>query len=555
MKKILYENFRIFPVEGGKDKAPLIIRDRNNEPIIGKEGKPLRYTWSKVVKNKCDWSEIEQYKYFGVCGGVDGLEIIDVDNKFGDAKELYTFISDNYDLSKFLVINTQSGGYHIYYRCPNPMGNLKLAMRMDGPKGITLVETRGVGGYVVFYDNILNGSIDNVPMLDQQQRDTLINVCIALNEVEEKKEQPKTGNDNSEAPGTMYNEDYSTIAETKQILINAGWKPSGDYYWIRPGKDDIGISASFGKVGRNKFYVFSSNAHPFDMRTSYCMFAVRTILLFNGDYSECSKELYERYNPGKKRKSKTAKTVKGEIKEPKNYYDVLQNIINDWDIKVRKNLLIGNIEYKKADQVWDNNFDTLVGDIMLEMETSRFIKETDKWKPVRISKNKINDMLLTSSFCDMYNPITNFINDLPEWDGIDYFKDLLKYVKLQSDEKPEFFINMLRKHMIRAFDCILCGNANRFVFTLYGPQEIGKSKWVMWLVPDELYNDEMIDPTDKDSILSLTRYLIKNIDELDDLDKKEVAHLKAFISKGDVTKRVSYGRFDQKHKRIDTLFA
>jgi len=564
MKRKLYDNFRIFPVEGGKDKAPLLIRDKNNDPIIKKDGTPMRYTWSKVVKNKCEWSEIDRYSYFGVCGGVDGLEIIDVDNKFHDAVELFKFIKDNFDLTGFLIIGTQSGGFHIYYRCPNPMGNLKLAMRQGTEnipgkakkEVITLVETRGVGGYVVFYDNILQGSIETVPTITTEQRDELLTICRALNEVEDKKaHEPKIEiNDNAEAPGNSYNNDYSSIAETKQILLNAGWVAQGDYYWRRPGKTDLGISASFGKVGKNKFYVFSSNASPFDMQCSYSMFAVRAYLLHNKDFSECGKELFERYNPGKKRSEKKKKP-ESNIKEPKNQYEVLQNIFNEWNIKVRKNLLIGNIEFQRDGSDWDNNFDVLVGDIMVEMETSRFTKVKDEWKPVRISKNKINDILLTSTFCEMYNPVIKFINELPEWDGIDRFDEMTKYINLQKDEDPVFFASMLKKHFIRAFDSIYNDNANRFVFTLYGPQEIGKSKWVSWLVPAELYNDEMIDPIDKDSILSLTRYLVKNIDELDDLDKKEVAHLKAFISKGDVTKRVSYGRFDQKHKRIATLFA
>jgi len=230
---------------------------------------------------------------------VDGLEIIDVDNKFHDAVELFKFIKDNFDLTGFLIIGTQSGGFHIYYRCPNPMGNLKLAMRQGTEnipgkakkEVITLVETRGVGGYVVFYDNILQGSIETVPTITTEQRDELLTICRALNEVEDKKaHEPKIEiNDNAEAPGNSYNNDYSSIAETKQILLNAGWVAQGDYYWRRPGKTDLGISASFGKVGKNKFYVFSSNASPFDMQCSYSMFAVRAYLLHNKDFSECGK--------------------------------------------------------------------------------------------------------------------------------------------------------------------------------------------------------------------------------------------------------------------------
>ena len=74
-----------------------------------------------------------------------------------------------------------------------------------------------------------------------------------------------------------------------------------------------------------------------------------------------------------------------------------------------------------------------------------------------------------------------------------------------------------------------------------------------WLVPNEIYNEEPINPADKDSILALSRYLIINLEELDSLNKKDVSKLKAFISRGDVTKRVAYGRHEEKFTRISSF--
>ena len=51
---------------------------------------------------------------------------------------------------------------------------------------ITMVETRGKGGQVVFYDNIIQGSIDSVPKITDEKRDELFEVCYSLNEVAEK---------------------------------------------------------------------------------------------------------------------------------------------------------------------------------------------------------------------------------------------------------------------------------------------------------------------------------------------------------------------------------
>ena len=160
-------------------------------------------------------------------------------------------------------------------------------------------------------------------------------------------------------------------------------------------------------------------------------------------------------------------------------------------------------------------------------------------------------MIGTGNICEIYNPINDFFSKLPKWDGIDYFKKLEKYIQFDVDEKPDFFFAMLKKHIIRAIKCAIVEKyINRMVFVLHGPQEIGKSMFFRWLSLGQLYYEEPINPADKDSILALARYLIINMDELDSLNKKDVAKLKAFISHGEVTKRVPYGRHDEIFPRI-----
>ena len=73
-----------------------------------------------------------------ICGAVSGnLEVIDVDTKHDTTgslwDELRTLIEDNLpEVYKSLVIaQTRSGGYHIYYRCKEIKGNLKLATKQN----------------------------------------------------------------------------------------------------------------------------------------------------------------------------------------------------------------------------------------------------------------------------------------------------------------------------------------------------------------------------------------------------------------------------------------
>ena len=174
----------------------------------------------------------------------------------------------------------------------------------------------------------------------------------------------------------------------------------------------------------------------------------------------------------------------------------------------------------------------------------------------KISTSKIEEMIKNRTICDIYNPIKEFFNTLPKWDGVDYFEKICNYIDLDPDENTVFFQEMLKKHIVRSVRCALeVKYAHRVVLTFHGPQRVGKTKFFEWLCPTELYNQENIDPGDKDSILALSRYLIINMDDIDSLNRKEVSKLKGFISKGDITKRLPYARNDEKFNRVASFVA
>ena len=554
MLKNLYDRFSIIPLEG---KAPILKN------------------WTKYCKEKIDFEKIKNHKEnFGVCCGFDGLEIIDIDNHFLDADSLYAFVSDNYDLSKFLVIKTGGGGYHIYFKSDFCGHNQIFAQRTfiendetkhkiteknrfgvlpDGREcvlkkidekwssNVTIVESRGIGGQCVYYDNIV---IENEPpFIDENERNYLLAICKALNEVDKNPEKKtKANNNDKERPGDMYINDPLSVNETISLLKNAGWKSTNDNkYWTRPGKEK-GISATFGKVGLNKFYVFSSNAYPFESMQSHTMFKVRAILMHNNDFNECTKELSKKYEP-----VKTPEVKKDKIKNKK--WKALAEIIEDWNLKFRFNELTNVFDVSIKNSQY-GRVGLLLGDIMKEMETKKGIPT--------ISTAKINEMVSNRSICKSYNPVKEFFSKIPKWDGNDTFKELCKFIELDKEENPVYFENMLKKHFCRAIKCAKIPEyINRIVFTFSGDQEIGKTRfwrWIMNFYP-ELYNEEPIDPNDKDCILSLARYIISNLDDLDSLNKRDVGHLKSFISRGSIKKRVAYGKHDESFSRITSFVA
>ena len=160
-------------------------------------------------------------------------------------------------------------------------------------------------------------------------------------------------------------------------------------------------------------------------------------------------------------------------------------------------------------------------------------------------------MIMTNKIVEMYNPVIEFYDNLPKWDGVDYVKKLCETITLTEDENKKYFIKMLKKHLVRTLKTAIEDDyTNRMVLVMFGKQEIGKTKIWEWLIPKELYYDEPINLNDKDSIIALSRYLMINFDDLDQLSKKEVAKLKAYISKGSINKRLPYARTETKMTRI-----
>ena len=104
-------------------------------------------------------------KAVGIVTGFNDLECLDVDLKvFSTAREKkewwaehLSFLEDNIFnfKDKFVIAKTINDGFHILYKSKRAEGNLKVA-KLKGHKQ-QILETRGVGGYIVAYADILNG--------------------------------------------------------------------------------------------------------------------------------------------------------------------------------------------------------------------------------------------------------------------------------------------------------------------------------------------------------------------------------------------------------------
>jgi len=93
---------------------------------------------------------------------------------------------------------------------------------------------------------------------------------------------------NADRPG----DDFNYRGDVRAVLEQFGWvrtKGGENEYWRRPGKTS-GTSAT---LKDRVFYVFSSNAAPFEPNRAYSPFAVYTLLHHGGDYEQAARSLRE----------------------------------------------------------------------------------------------------------------------------------------------------------------------------------------------------------------------------------------------------------------------
>lgn len=229
-------------------------------------------------------------------------------------------------LARLIVIQTPSGGYHVYYRCSEIEGNQKLAQRLvEIPEEIkggrwidrrymkieTLLETRGEGGYVLSSPTppechpdrkpyiLLSGELSSIPTISPQERAVMHDVARSFNEhIQPERIYHGSLTPRLYGPCNRPGDDYNARADWYSLLTSYGWRYAfkrGDVsYWRRPGKPDPGISATTNYAGSNLLYVFSSNAAPFEEKAAYSLFSAYSILEHNGDFHAAAKALSQK---------------------------------------------------------------------------------------------------------------------------------------------------------------------------------------------------------------------------------------------------------------------
>lgn len=158
---------------------------------------------------------------------------------------------------------------------------------------------------------------------------------------------------------------------------------------------------------------------------------------------------------------------------------------------------------------------------------------------------------------NLYNPVATWITSKP-WDGQDRLPALFNTLKEREGFSAQLKRILVYKWLLSAVAAALMskGFKARGVLTFQGKQGIGKTSWVMSLVPDAVLKDMVIkvdhhlDPHNKDSILGAITHWIVEIGELDSsFRKSDVARLKGVLTSDSDKVRRPYARTESEYQR------
>jgi predicted P-loop ATPase len=166
-----------------------------------------------------------------------------------------------------------------------------------------------------------------------------------------------------------------------------------------------------------------------------------------------------------------------------------------------------------------------------------------KTQGVNASKDSV-EMILESHLCPRWNPFFDFYDNLPIWDGIDRITQYADTVRTTSQPYWRKFFRKWLCSMVAAwkYDNVV----NHSVIVLVGrKQGTGKTRWIGDILPPELADYYAllahIDTADRYMKILLSEKGLVNLDDFEELTRKEHGKLKSFITQPQIASRRNYG--------------
>lgn len=227
-----------------------------------------------------------------------------------------------------------------------------------------------------------------------------------------------------------------------------------------------------------------------------------------------------------------------------------ESFLNE-NYQFRHNLLSGKTEFMRLPDAtaWEVLTEPTVNSIILHAK-----REGIGGK--RSPKSNIGE-LLHSNQVPLFNPIRDYLDGLPEWDGRNHVAQLFGRLPGVTSEQLSWLSTWLRSavaHWI-GMDTL---HGNECVPVLIGEQGCGKSTFAVRLLPEQLrlYFLDHINLGNKfDSDMALTHNLLVNIDEFANMGSSQQGRLKQMLSKVKVNGRPIFGKAQEDRRRFASFLA
>ena len=210
----------------------------------------------------------------------------------------------------------------------------------------------------------------------------------------------------------------------------------------------------------------------------------------------------------------------------------------------RKNIVTGKCEISTDDgKSYADLTDRHVNSLWREMcKEGRMIRSLDM------------RALLESDLVELYNPFETYFQSLPAWDrSTDPIAKLAATVHVKTG--AELFPSLFKKWLVAMVASLLHEEVvNHQILVLLGRQGIYKTTWLNNLLPPELrryfYLKSNSRNISKDDLLVLSEFAIVCLEELDELNDKELSQLKALTTQRHINERAAYAHYKEVRTHI-----
>ena len=216
----------------------------------------------------------------------------------------------------------------------------------------------------------------------------------------------------------------------------------------------------------------------------------------------------------------------------------------------RNNVLNGKVEFRpKGDADYRPLTERAQNSIVLDMLREGLDNEGNP--------KTLCQLYLHSEAVPGYDPIRDYLEHLPQWDGQNHVADLFNRLPGITSEQAGYLAVWLRSAVAHWMQMDTL-HGNECVPTLIGSQGCGKTTFLRRMLPQHLrqyYLDHLNLSNKFDKEMALTNNLLVNLDELDAIRPSQHAALKQTLSKSKVNGRPIYGASQEDRARYASFVA